>query len=85
MKFLILSLRGIIGTTCLSGLIIPEERGVFKERGCVGGRKVVLCNRSIARREEMAKLEIIEGIGGVYADKLRAAGIGLKKRGRQGR
>jgi|GEM_PF-3699102 len=33
----------------------------------------------------MAKLEIIEGIGGVYADKLRAAGIGLKKRGRQGR
>jgi len=33
----------------------------------------------------MAKMETIEGIGPVYADKLRTAGIGLKKRGHQGR
>ena len=33
----------------------------------------------------MAKLEIIGGIGDAYADKLQAAGIGLKKRGHQGR
>jgi hypothetical protein len=39
MKFLILSLRGIIRTTCLSGLIIPEEGRGFKERMLHGGRE----------------------------------------------
>jgi len=39
MKFLILSLRGIIRTTCLSGVIIPEEERGFKEKVLYGNRR----------------------------------------------
>jgi hypothetical protein len=65
MKFLILSLRGIIRTTCLSGLIIPEEWRGFKERVLRGEKKDDKLKKD--EGQGMIKLEIIERNGKEYA------------------
>jgi len=75
MKFLSLSLRGIIRTTCLSRLIIPEERRGFKALE----EKTGIGHKLILEWVNLADLMRIGGISEEYSDLLEEAGVDTVK------